>query len=98
VLNRIYVPGAASLALWSYAVYLVHKPVFMVLRPQLERLHVDTGAPVTIVAVMAAGITGGWLLYRCVETPFMRLRARWSAAYATARTTEHAFRRTAGTR
>jgi peptidoglycan/LPS O-acetylase OafA/YrhL len=98
ILNRIYVPGAASLALWSYAVYLVHKPVFMVLQPQLARLHVDTGAPVTVAGVMAAGIAGGWLLYRCVETPFMRLRARWSAAYATAHTTEHAFRRTAGTR
>jgi peptidoglycan/LPS O-acetylase OafA/YrhL len=98
VLNRIHVPGAASLALWSYAVYLVHKPVFMVLRPQLERLHVDTGAPLTIAAVMAAGVAGGWLLYRCVETPFMRLRARWSATHATAHPAEPAFRRTAGTR
>jgi peptidoglycan/LPS O-acetylase OafA/YrhL len=98
ILNRIDIPGASQLALWSYAVYLVHKPVFMVLRPQLERLHVDTGAPLTIVAVMAAGIAGGWLLYRCVETPFMRLRARWSAAHATAHPSEPAFRRTAGTR
>jgi peptidoglycan/LPS O-acetylase OafA/YrhL len=47
---------------------------------------------------MAAGIAGGWLLYRCVETPFMRLRARWSAAYAATHTAKPAFRRTAGTR
>ena len=78
ILNRIDIPGASQLALWSYAVYLVHKPVFMALRPQLERLHIDGGAPGTVVAVMGAGIAGGWVLYRCVETPFMRLRARWT--------------------
>jgi peptidoglycan/LPS O-acetylase OafA/YrhL len=77
LLNRVRVPGAASLALWSYAVYLVHKPVFMALHPELERRGIDATAPLTIVAVMAAGVFGGWLLYRLVETPFMRLRARW---------------------
>jgi peptidoglycan/LPS O-acetylase OafA/YrhL len=82
LLNRLRVPGAASLALWSYAVYLVHKPVFMALRPELERRGIDPGAPLTIAAVMAAGILGGWVLYRVVETPFMRLRARWYPAGA----------------
>jgi peptidoglycan/LPS O-acetylase OafA/YrhL len=57
----------------------------MALRPQLERLHVDAGAPATVVAVMAAGVAGGWVLYRCVETPFMRLRARWTAGARPAR-------------
>jgi peptidoglycan/LPS O-acetylase OafA/YrhL len=82
LLNRIPIPGAASLALWSYAVYLVHKPVFMALRPQLVERGIDPSAPLTIVAVMAAGVFGGWLLYRLVETPFMRLRARWYPAVA----------------
>lgn len=77
LLNRARIPGAASLALWSYAVYLVHKPVFMALRPELLSRGIDPGAPLTIAAVMAAGVLGGWLLYRVVETPFMRLRARW---------------------
>ncbi|GAA5031773.1 acyltransferase [Massilia kyonggiensis] len=94
ILNRLDIPGALQLALWSYAVYLVHKPVFMALRPHLERLHVDAGAPVTVIAVMGAGIAGGWVLYRCVETPFMRLRARWTTAH----TVENAFHRTAGAR
>lgn len=76
LLNRVRIPGAGSLALWSYAVYLVHKPVFMALRPELERRSIDPGAPLTIAAVMAAGILGGWILYRLVETPFMRLRER----------------------
>jgi peptidoglycan/LPS O-acetylase OafA/YrhL len=82
LLNRVRVPGAASLALWSYAVYLVHKPVFMALRPELERRAIDPASPLTVVAVMAAGIFGGWVLYRLVETPFMRLRARWYPAPA----------------
>jgi len=82
LLNRLRIPGAASLALWSYAVYLVHKPVFMALRPELVRRGIDPGAPLTIVAVMGAGILGGWVLYRVVETPFMRLRARWYPARA----------------
>ena len=94
ILNRIDIPGASQLALWSYAVYLVHKPVFMALQPHLERLHVDAGAPATVAAVMAAGIAGGWVVYRCVETPFMRLRARWTTTH----TAESAFHRTAGAR
>jgi peptidoglycan/LPS O-acetylase OafA/YrhL len=77
LLNHVRIPGAASLALWSYAVYLVHKPVFMALRPELERRGIDPAAPLTIAAMMAAGIFGGWVLYRVVETPFIRLRARW---------------------
>lgn len=80
VLNRLRVPGAASLALWSYAVYLVHKPVFMALRPQLLAHSVDPAAPLTVLGVMAAGILGGYLLYRIVETPFMQLRERWYPA------------------
>ncbi|TFW07277.1 acyltransferase [Oxalobacteraceae bacterium OM1] len=76
VLNRIRIPGASKLALWSYAVYLAHKPVFMMLHPQLERLHINAGAPMTVIAVMASGIFVGWLLFQLVETPFMRLRAR----------------------
>lgn len=76
VLNRVNVPGAATLALWSYAIYLAHKPVFMALRPWCTRVGIDTHAPPAILAIMAAGVFAGWLLYRAVETPFMRLRAR----------------------
>jgi peptidoglycan/LPS O-acetylase OafA/YrhL len=76
VLNRLHIPGTSSLALWSYAVYLAHKPVFMALHPELQRHGIDPGRPFTIVLVMAAGIMCGWLLFRLVETPFMQWRAR----------------------
>jgi len=76
LLNRLHVPGAASLALWSYAVYLAHKPVFMALSPELLERGINPSAPLTIFTFMAAGVFSGWLLYRLVEIPFMRLRAR----------------------
>jgi peptidoglycan/LPS O-acetylase OafA/YrhL len=31
----------------------------------------------TIAAALAASLLAGWLLYRLVETPFMRLRERY---------------------
>ncbi|NHZ90630.1 acyltransferase family protein [Massilia sp. CCM 8733] len=80
LLGRMRVPGATSLALWSYAIYLVHKPLFMVAAPHLRRLKIDTGAPLTVLLMFAAGIGAGWLLFRVVETPFMQLRARWYPA------------------
>ena len=86
LLHRVRVPGAASLALWSYAVYLAHKPLFMALAPQLARRHVDATSWPVIGAVMAAGIATGWLLFRLVETPFMRLRSRWFPSRRGART------------
>lgn len=76
LLNRLHIPGASSLALWSYAVYLAHKPVFMALSPELQKWGVDTNAPLTIIIVMAIGILSGWLLYILIETPFMELRVR----------------------
>jgi peptidoglycan/LPS O-acetylase OafA/YrhL len=61
-------------------VYLAHKPIFMAISPWCERLGIDANAPLPVLAIMAAGVLGGWLLYRLVETPFMRLRDRWYPA------------------
>ncbi|MFB9244723.1 acyltransferase [Massilia antarctica] len=77
LLGRIRVPGATQLALWSYAIYLIHKPIFMVAAPRLREMKVDVNAPLTVLLLFAVSIFGGWLLFRCVETPFMQLRARW---------------------
>jgi peptidoglycan/LPS O-acetylase OafA/YrhL len=77
LLNRLRVPGAEKLALWSYAVYLVHKPMFKVLIAPLESWGVDINAPAAIAIIMLLSLLGGWLVYRLVETPFMTLRARW---------------------
>jgi peptidoglycan/LPS O-acetylase OafA/YrhL len=75
-LHRVRVPGAASLALWSYAVYLVHKQVSILTGQALGAAGYGPGHPWTIAAALTASVLAGWLLYRLVEWPFMRLRER----------------------
>jgi peptidoglycan/LPS O-acetylase OafA/YrhL len=74
LLYRVRVPGAASLAAWSYAIYLSHKPLAHIAKTQLKPWGLGEGATVVIIAGIC--LLGGWLLYRFVETPFMRLRDR----------------------
>jgi peptidoglycan/LPS O-acetylase OafA/YrhL len=75
-LHRVRVPGAASLALWSYAIYLVHKQVSILTGQALGAAGYGPGHPWTIAAALTASVLAGWLLYRLVEWPFMRLRER----------------------
>jgi peptidoglycan/LPS O-acetylase OafA/YrhL len=77
VLHRIRIPGAASLALWSYAIYLIHKPLFQVLKAPLTEYGVDINGWLGVAIIMAVSIFCGWALYFFVETPFMNLRARF---------------------
>ena len=80
ILHRWRVPGAASLALWSYAIYLTHRSVGSLVAARMAALGHGPEDPATIGACLLASLLGGWLLYRVVETPFMRLRARWVPA------------------
>jgi peptidoglycan/LPS O-acetylase OafA/YrhL len=84
LLHRVRVPGAASLALWSYAIYLTHKSVSILVAAHMAQAGYGAEAPVTIAACMLASLAAGWLLFILVETPFMRLRARWDAALSPA--------------
>jgi peptidoglycan/LPS O-acetylase OafA/YrhL len=77
ILRRTRVPGAGKLALWSYAIYLVHKQLGIVAREPLERWGYRTDSLAAMAFVMIASVLFGWLLYRLVETPFMQLRERW---------------------
>lgn len=54
LLGRLRVPGATSLALWSYAIYLMHKPVFVLLSKELCQRYIDTHAPLTGVRACSA--------------------------------------------
>ncbi|CDG83489.1 acyltransferase family protein [Janthinobacterium agaricidamnosum] len=77
MLQKLRVPGAASLALWSYAIYLTHKQLCILLRPLLlERGYGPDSVP-AILLMIAVSIVAGWLLYKLVETPFMLLRDRF---------------------
>jgi peptidoglycan/LPS O-acetylase OafA/YrhL len=84
LLQRVRVPGAASLALWSYAIYLTHKSVSMLVATRMAQAGYGAGDAVTIAACMLASLAAGWLLFVLVETPFMRLRARWESALSPA--------------
>jgi len=83
LLYRWRVPGAASLAAWSYAIYLVHKPVEMILRRQLPALGLAPSSLGAVVLITTLSLLVGWLLYRGVERPFMALRERhWPGSFA----------------
>ena len=77
VLRTTRVPGAGKLALWSYAIYLTHKQLGILAREPLESMGHGPESLTAIAVVMVASLLAGWLLYRCVETPFMALRERW---------------------
>jgi peptidoglycan/LPS O-acetylase OafA/YrhL len=80
LLHRLRVPGAASLALWSYAIYLMHKQVCILAAGPLRDAGYGPESPAAIGAMLALSVFAGWLLYRLVETPFMALRQRYVPA------------------
>lgn len=77
VLHRIRIPGAASIALWSYAIYLIHKPLFQVLKTPLTEYGININAWLGVAIIMAVSIFCGWALYFFVETPFMSIRGKY---------------------
>jgi peptidoglycan/LPS O-acetylase OafA/YrhL len=76
LLHSTRVPGAAGLALWSYAIYLTHKQVCILAGKHLRDLGYSPGSPGAIALLLALSVLSGWLLYKLVETPFMTLRER----------------------
>lgn len=80
LLARTRIPGAQSLALWSYAIYLLHKQLCILLKPELPGLGMAPDTLASTAVMAGASIAGGWLLYAVVETPFMKLRDRWFPA------------------
>ena len=79
-LFTLRIPGASSLAAWSYAIYLSHKPIAFIVNERLAPWQLGEASTVAVIA--AACLLGGWLLHRCVEMPFMRLRdRRWPSNF-----------------
>jgi peptidoglycan/LPS O-acetylase OafA/YrhL len=77
LLRTTRIPGAERLAVWSYALYLTHKQVCILLGAPLAARGYGPDSPVAIGVSLALSLLSGWLLYRLVETPFMALRARY---------------------
>jgi peptidoglycan/LPS O-acetylase OafA/YrhL len=74
--SRLRIPGAASLALWSYAIYLTHRPLASILAKQLAPYGIAPGSWTAVGLISVVSVVCGFLLFRLVETPFMRLRDR----------------------
>ena len=77
LLRELRVPGAASLALWSYAIYLSHRGLGALGAEWLAGVGYGPKSALAIVGLLLLSVLGGWLLYALVETPFMRLRERY---------------------
>jgi peptidoglycan/LPS O-acetylase OafA/YrhL len=77
LLRTIRIPGAASLALWSYAIYLLHRQVCVLGAEVLRRYGYAPDSATAIGVLLVASVLAGWLLFALVETPFMRLRDRY---------------------
>jgi peptidoglycan/LPS O-acetylase OafA/YrhL len=77
LLRTTRIPGAASVALWSYAIYLVHKQVCILLADPLAARGFGPESAAAIAVSLALSVLSGWVLYKLVETPFMALRDRW---------------------
>ena len=76
-LRELRIPGAARLALWSYAIYLTHRGASAVAAGPLQQLGYGPQTLVGIMLLLALSVLSGWILYRLVETPFMALRERY---------------------
>lgn len=73
-LYRWRVPGAAPLALWSYALYLLHKPLMNALIRPFELWGWSVKSWTGIAGMFVVSIGAAYVLFRVVETPFMRMR------------------------
>lgn len=68
------VPGAHSLALWSYSIYLIHKPLGFVIHRHAVAWSLTPW--IELALVVGASLALGAAMYYLIELPFMRWRDR----------------------
>jgi peptidoglycan/LPS O-acetylase OafA/YrhL len=73
-LHRVRIPGAATVALWSYSIYLTHKAVGFVVKGQAAPFGLSPLVVLLVTGVLSLAVGGA--LYWLVEKPFMALRQR----------------------
>lgn len=73
-LHRAHIPGAATLALWSYSIYLTHKAVGFIVKGQAASFELSPTSMLLVTVVLSVAMGG--VLYLLVERPFMALRQR----------------------
>ncbi|MBI2234296.1 MAG: acyltransferase [Micavibrio aeruginosavorus] len=77
LLYKIRIPGAQTLAILSFSIYLVHKMTIYGSMRLLSGIPLfdESGAPFLLAAI-AMTLLASWLLYRSIERPFLTLRDR----------------------
>lgn len=75
LLYKIRIPGAQTLAILAFAIYLIHKmTIYGSLRLLSDiPLFDETGVPFLLAAI-AMTLLASWLLHRGIERPFLTLR------------------------
>lgn len=74
ILNRYNVSWANRLAVWSFAIYLIQKPISVIVAQHLTSFGLDVNNFWAIIINFVSQIFCGWLLFVCIESPFLRLR------------------------
>jgi peptidoglycan/LPS O-acetylase OafA/YrhL len=75
LLHKTRIWGAEKLALWSYAIYLLQKPLDNLAANFLESHGIISRNSISMFICTATfSIFGGWLLYFIIETPFLKIR------------------------
>lgn len=77
ILYKVRIPGAMQLATLSYAIYLTHKSFIHITQTVLLQGNFHSSNAILLPVSILTSILGGWLLYSCVERPFLKLRDRW---------------------
>lgn len=77
-LYKTKIPGAMTLATWSYAIYLTHKPLIHITHSMLSYLSISKLSMVALGIIILISLIAGWLLYTFIETPFLKLREKFS--------------------
>lgn len=72
--SGLRVPGAQHLALWSYSIYLTHKPLAYLIQTQTKSLAWSSSTLLLVISL--ACLLCGAILYRLVELPCMAWRDR----------------------
>lgn len=77
VLHKTRIPFAQQLAILSFAIYLVQKPLDHLTASILQKYNLVANTSIIMFICTAAVSTfGGWVLYVLIETQFLKLRDR----------------------
>ena len=74
LLHRTKIPGTMNLSVWSYAIYLTHKQIIHMTQLMLPHFSLANSSTVSLMFEIVFSLIGGWLLYTCVESQFLKMR------------------------